>query len=199
MRKKKTGCHIGNYFSGLYGYADDLFLISPSRKGLQDMISIAETYADLHNIKFSTNPNPNKSKTKGIIFRNSNKNVEPEKIVLSGNSLPWIEGAKYLGNYVTNQINGLQKDIMQKRSKYIEKNTELLQQFNHVHPELLCKINNIYNTSFTGSVLWDFNSRNFTMMVNSWSVSVRYMWNLSYKTHRYFIEPLGGIHMKNMI
>jgi len=35
---------------------------------------------------------------------------EPVKIFLSGNDLPWIDSAKYLGNTVTNKINGLQDD-----------------------------------------------------------------------------------------
>ena len=37
------------------------------------------------------------------------------------------------------------------------------------------------------------------MILNTWSVSVRYMWKLPYQTHRYFIEPLGGTHLKNML
>ena len=201
MKNNKTGCHIGNYFSGLFGYADDLFIISPSRKGLQEMVTIAENYADKHNIKFSTNPDPIKSKTKGIIFRSPHhkSTIEPEKVMLSGNCLPWVEGAKYLGNYVTDKVNGLQSDITQKRAKYIKRNCELLQEFKHIHPELMCKINYIYNSSFSGSVLWDFTSKNFQMILNSWSVSVRHMWDLSIKTHKYFIEPLGGIHAKTML
>ena len=63
----------------------------------------------------------------------------------------------------------------------------------------MCKINAIYNSSFPGSVLWDFTSKNFKMIINSWSVSVRHMWKLPINTHRYFIEPLGGIHAKTML
>ena len=37
------------------------------------------------------------------------------------------------------------------------------------------------------------------MIVNSWSISVRHMWQLPYNTHRFFIEPLGGCHAKTMI
>ena len=75
------------------------------------------------------------------------------KIVLSGNDLPWIDGAKYLGNTVTNKINGLQDDKKYKRAQYIEKNCELIQEFHFIHPEVLCKINSIYNSSFPGSVV----------------------------------------------
>ena len=152
------------------------------------MISSAEKYAEHHNIKFSTNPNPHKSKTKGIIFTKLEKRNKPKEIILSGNELPWISGAKYLGNKVMNKIDGLKCDTIEKRAKYIEKNLELLQEFYYVHPEVLCKINRIYNSSFPGSNLWDFTSRTFNMILNTWSVSVRSMWKLPYQTHRYFIE-----------
>ena len=68
LRKEKTGCYVGPYFAGCYGYADDLLLICPSRTGLQEMLNKVEDYARNHNINFSTNPEPKKSKTKGIIF-----------------------------------------------------------------------------------------------------------------------------------
>lgn len=199
LKQSKSGCYIGQYFAGVYGYADDLLLICPSRKGLQEMVTIAEEYAEQHNIKFSTDPIPKKSKTKGIIFRKKPMNIETEKISLCGNLLPWIDSAKYLGNKWTNTKETLNDDVKIKRAKYIEKNCELIQEFFFVHPELLCKLNRIYNSSFTGSVLWDLTSRNVQMLCNSWSVSVRHMWKLPNETHRFFIEPLSGIHAKNML
>ena len=82
---------------------------------------------------------------------------------------------------------------------YIERNCELIQEFHHAHPEVKCRLNRIYNSSFPGSVLWDFNSESFNQFVNSWSVSVRHMWDLPYATHKYFIEPLGGQHALTMM
>ena len=67
------------------------------------------------------------------------------------------------------------------------------------NPEVMCNINSIYISSFPGLVLWDLTSKNFKMIVNSWSVSVRHMWKLPHNTHRYFIEHLGGIHAKSML
>ena len=72
LKKERTGCHVGPYFSGCFGYADDLLLLCPSRNGLQEMLNIAEQYANDHNIKFSTDPKPEKSKTKGIFFGEKN-------------------------------------------------------------------------------------------------------------------------------
>ena len=198
LRNERTGCYVGPYFSGCFGYADDLLLLCPSRTGLQEMLDIAAKYANDHNIKFSTNPIPEKSKTKGIIFGRKTAD-EPEKLSLYGNYLPWVESAKYLGNKITNKIDGLQNDILEKRANFIERNCEILQEFPYSHPEFKCKLNRIYNSSFPGSVLWDFTSNNFRLLINSWSVSTRHMWNLPRESHRYFIEPLGGPHAKTMI
>ena len=48
-----VGCHIGNTFHGTFGYADDLALICPSVKGLQNMLSICEDYDKEFDVKFN--------------------------------------------------------------------------------------------------------------------------------------------------
>ena len=67
------------------------------------------------------------------------------------------------------------------------------------HPHIKCRINQIYNSSFSGSVLWDLSGENTNQLINSWSVAVRHMWSLPLNSHRYFIEPLGGMHAKTML
>ena len=106
---------------------------------------------------------------------------------------------KYLGNTITSDINGLQKDILEKRAAYIERNCEINQEFPYGHPAFKCKINKIYNSSFPGSVLWDYTCDNFRLLVNSWSISVRHMWNLPREAHRFLIEELSSPHAKVMI
>ena len=51
-------------------------------------------------------------------------------------------------------------------------------------------LNNVYNTSFYSSPLWDITSREYTKLEKSWNVSQRVMMNLPRTTHRFFIEPL---------
>ena len=48
-------------------------------------------------------------------------------------------------------------------------------------------------------MLWDLTSDNVNSIINSWSVSIRQMWNLPRDSHRIFIEPLGGVHAKTML
>ena len=53
--------------------------------------------------------------------------------------------------------------------------------------------------SLSSVILWDLTSKNVRMLENSWSVSVRHMWVLPNNSHRFFIEPLEGIHVRSML
>ena len=64
LKSSKNGCLLGDVYVGCFGYADDLLFLSPSRKGLQDMLHIAQNFVKEHKISFSTNPIASKSKTK---------------------------------------------------------------------------------------------------------------------------------------
>ena len=67
--------------------------------GLQSMINKCSDFMKLKKLKFSTNVNPSKSKTKCVIFSKEAKdrqNVAPVK--LNGDDLPWVEEVKQLGN-----------------------------------------------------------------------------------------------------
>ena len=101
---------------------------------------------------------------------------------------------------VENKINGQRKDMSIKRARYIDKNNELLQEFYFAHPETLVKVNSIYNSHFTGCVLWDLFCKESKMVENAWNVSIRKMFDIPRETHRYMIEPLSEIpHIKSLI
>ena len=86
-----------------------------------------------------------------------------------------------------------------KMQNRIERTSELLQEFPYAHPEVKCKINRIYNSSFPGSVLYDLTSTSVNQLVNSWSVATRDTWDLPRDIHRFFMEELGGTHAKVML
>ena len=95
LRNSGLGCTIGSFYYGVQVYADDIILLCPSRLGLQAMIKICEKFAAENNLKFSTNVDPVKSKTKCIHF--SKQNIELAKITLNGDQLPWVDSANMLG------------------------------------------------------------------------------------------------------
>ena len=61
LRRPNIGCCVDQNYIGIVGYADDLFLMSPTFDGLQKMLLICEKYASAHNLRFSTDPNAKKS------------------------------------------------------------------------------------------------------------------------------------------
>ena len=68
LRFSGLGCRLNNQFYGCLGYADDLLLLSASRSGLQSMVNSCSVFMKKKKLKFSTNPDPAKSKTKCVIF-----------------------------------------------------------------------------------------------------------------------------------
>ena len=87
-----------------------------------------------------------------------------------------------------------------KRGNFIQKNCEILQEFRNFHPSVKVKINQIYNTHFTGSPLWDLSCRETEMLENSWNVAVRNMFRLPYDTHRNLIEPVSNTtHIRQVL
>ena len=171
LRKKTYGCWIDSFYYGIVGYSDDLLLLSPSLNGLQEMIKTCEKYAKEHNLQFSTNINPTKSKTKCMAFTKKERVLK--NMVLCGNNLPWVDEVRHLGSVISNEKDVMGRDIMQKRAAYISKNNELLQEFYYAHPRTKLKINNVYNTSFYGCVLWDLFSYEAQRLEKSWNISIR--------------------------
>ena len=192
LREAGLGCHIGGLFVGCLGYADDLLLLSASRCGLQSMVNTCEKFTGKKNLKFITNPDPSKSKTKCIIFSKKTKdlkNVAP--VMLNGNPLPWVQQVKHLGN-VLQCDNSMKIDCTLKRGKFIGKVNSLLQEFSYADPHVKIKIFSIFATSFYGSGLWDLYSNEVDSIFKSWNVTVRIAYGVPPTTHRYFIEPLAG-------
>ena len=196
LRRIKAGCYIGRDFVGVLGYADDLFLLSPTLDGLQDMLKVCEKYAKQYNLAFSTNENPNKSKTKCLAFLH--KERELRQLKLCGNDLPWVQKGKHLGVKIENKKGRiLNCGIMEKRACYIQRNNELMQEFWFTHSSTKAFINRVYNSHFYGSVLWNLFEKEANMLYNTWSVSVRKMFGLDRRSHRYLIEPVSDMqHIK---
>ena len=113
-------------------------------------------------------------------------------IKLNGKNLPWVDSNMHLGVKVGNMFNGLARDLMGKRAPYVNKVNELTQEFHYADPSTKIKINNIFNTSFYGSQLWDLFSNEAGRLGKSWNISQRIMLVISRNYHRYFIEPLSG-------
>ena len=124
LRKRKVGCWINGVYLGILGYADDIFLLSPTVDGLQSMIDTCADYGKEHGLTFSTSSDPRKCKTKCLAFLK--KDREMPNLTLDGKDLPWVDTAMHLGNKITKKGKGMRQDVMEKRAAYISRKTSCI-------------------------------------------------------------------------
>ena len=79
---------------------------------------------------------------------------------------------------------------MGKRALYVNIVNELNPEFYYAHLLTKVEINNILNTHFYGSQLWDLFSAEAYRLEKSWNISQRLMLGIPRNTHHFFIEPL---------
>ena len=115
-----------------------------------------------------------------------------KELTLSDKRLPWEGYVNHLMNTIVNNIDYMSQDIIEKRAQYITRNKELPQEFSFAHPITKCLINNIFNTHFTGSSLWNLFNKITEMLEQSCNVSYKELClHCPEKTHKYLIEPLS--------
>ena len=116
-------------------YADDLILLAPTRSAMVAMLKVCEDYAREHNISFSTDPNPAKSKTK-CLYMCGKTNVMnyPANLKLNGRDLPFVKTATHLGHELSQECNMVQ-DTKIKRASFIDRSISIRETFDFAHPE----------------------------------------------------------------
>ena len=200
LRKSGLGCHIHGVFYGALIFADDIILLSASRNRLQIMVNICQEFVSSRNLKFGTDVNPEKSKTKYILFTKRKQNSNDlAPLVLDGCDLPWVKSIKHLG-HTLQADNSMKLDIAQKRGAYIGKVNALLQEFGTVSPHILLRLIHTYAGSVYGSNLWDLFSNECERLYTSYNVTVRNVLRIDRCSHRYLLESLSdSLHLKTMI
>ena len=160
------------------------------------MVKICQDHAKQYDLLFSTDSNPEKSKTVCLSF-GMNKN-ELASIYLNGDPLPWKTKAKHIGSTLHESLL-LDQDISEKRGMFIDVCMNLNQEFKFAKSETQIKMLNLYNCHFTGSSAWDFNSNEVEKFYSSFNRNLKVIYDLPWPTHRWLCEALSGIHMKKMI
>ena len=96
------------------------------------------------------------------------------------------------------------QNVKNKRSAFIDKNNDIIQEFSCAHPKTRAEINRIENSHFYGSVLWNLASKETVSLEKTWNVSVRRMFNLPRETHCYLMEAISeqdhiGTHLARFV
>ena len=182
------GCHIKGFWVGACGYADDLILMAPSRDVLQNMINVCESYAIEHNLEFSTDPVPTKSKSKCIYFCGRlSRVIYPDPLELAGKKLPWVLSADHLGHTLSQKTN-MEKDCQRARAKFIAKSTEVREALRFAQPLHVLRAIEVMCMDAYGSMLWNLESDKAEQFYKSWNTCVKLVYNVPLSTFTYLVE-----------
>jgi hypothetical protein len=188
LRKLQLGCHIGGYWYGGCGYADDLILLAPNREVLQRMVQVCQSYAVEHNLVFSTDPVPSLSKTKCIFFCGRPGKVKyHDPVQLDGKDLPWVESADHLG-HTLHQLTNMEKDSQRARARFIGKNVQLREELSFANEEQILKAVQIFCSDAYGSMIWNLKSSGSEQFFKSWNTTVKLVYGVPRSTFTYLVE-----------
>ena len=188
LRALQLGCHIGGWWYGALGYADDQILLAPNREVLQKMLVVCERYGVDHNLVFSTDPVPKLSKTKCMYFCGRNGNVRyPAPVLLDGKPLPWVDHAVHLG-HVLQQAVSMEKDCHRARASFIDRSVDIREQFSFAQPDQIINMIQILCTDAYGSMLWDLQSNPAEQYFKCWNTAIKLVYGVPRSTYTYLVE-----------
>ena len=197
LRKLGVGCKVAGIFMGAMGFCDDLLLLAPTRDAMQLMLDTCQRFAAKYNLQFSTDPNPEKSKTKCIfVCGRARARQKPVNLMLDGKQLPWVESAVHLG-HILHQSGNMDKDIRVKRASFIDESVAVREMFQFANPAEVLQAVKLYVGSHYGSMLWDLGSDMARQYYNAWTTRVKLAWQVPRATHTYFVDNLLSCGQSN--
>ena len=184
LKESGLGCHIGNYYFGALGYADDLILVCPTKEGLRKMIRICESYAAEHDIIF------NGSKSNLLIF-GSLSDIRPI-IKVNDALVPVCDTAVHLGNTISRNIS----DVIEAGiSKFNTSFNYFMSTYGKCQSSVKNKLCVQYCTSFYGSQIWPlYHKDNMRKICVAWRKALRRIWKLPGNTHCDILPLLSSQH-----
>ena len=190
LRARGLGCHVAGVFMGAMGYCDDVALVSPSRDSMQEMLVVCENFAARTGLTFSTDPNPNKSKTKCIFVCGRQVGLaKPAPLYLNGKILPWVSSATHLGHEI-HESGSMEHDSKVKRAKFISDSVDIRETFSFANPVEILRAVKVYCSALYGAMLWDLGGSGADMMFKAWNTCVKLTWQVPRATRSYFVDQL---------
>ena len=176
---------------GIVGYADDIILLAPTRSAAQRMLCICEEFASIYNIKYSTDEDPSKSKSKAMYVVGEKKThlPKPEPLILCGKPLPWVETAEHLGHILSSD-GTMKQDIREKRAQFIDEAVKVRETFSYSHPKQIVDAVDKYCTTFYSSNLPDLHSKEVETVYSNWRTNLKLIWECPRATRGYLVQEV---------
>ena len=162
------------------------------------MVDICQKHAQENDLAFSTDPDPNLSKTVLMAFNCPDKNTLAN-VYLNGDPLPWKSTAKHIGCTLKDD-GSMDQDVKVKRATFINDCMSLNNEFFFLKPEDQFRLLVLYNAHFSGSSSWKFSSNPVQQLFNSWHVNTKVIFDLPFGTRLFLADGLAnGINAKKMV
>ena len=188
LRSLKLGCYVGGVWMGACAYADDLLCLAPNRTVLQQMVTVCEEYGSTHNMVFSTDPVPAKSKTKCMLICGKNKVAKyPDPVVLDGQCLPWVETALHLG-HTLHQNGTMHQDAKIRRALFIDRSVEVREKLHFANPAEVLRAISVYCCDGYGAMLWPLDADPAQQYFRAWNTAVKLTHGVPRSTFTYLVE-----------
>ena len=188
LRSLKLGCYVGGVWMGACAYADDLLCLAPNRTVLQRMVTVCEEYGRSHNMVFSTDPVPAKSKTKCMLICGKTKVAKyPDPVVLDGQRLPWVETALHLG-HTLHQNGTMHQDAKIRRALFIDRSVEVREKLHFADPAEVLRAISVYCCDGYGAMLWPLEADPAQQYFRAWNTAVKLTHGVPRSTFTYLVE-----------
>ena len=143
-----VGCYIDGQCLNNLSYADDMVLLSPSIRGLRELISICESYAAVNGLVY------NAKKSEILVFKaghRSPSHVPP--ITLNGSLLNKVIKFKYLGHIITECLSD-DEDIERERRALAVRSNMVARRFARGDAVVKITLFRAFCQSFYSGGLW---------------------------------------------
>lgn len=193
LESKGDGCWVGHKYYGIVGFADDLKLLCPSLKGLQNMLNVCKKFSDSTGLTF------NADKTLCIKYHHGKhvNNLIQYPIYLGDIQLKWYSQVKHLGHVFSCCLN-FAKDVCNRKGQFIGCVNSIITQFSFAHPACKLRLLVIHGYSFYGSSLWDLYDNACKNLFTTWNIAMRRIFHLPRDAHTRFLSHIAGVsHLKH--
>ena len=172
LKKSGYGCCVGPHFAGCLGYADDLVLLSPTKKGLKHMLDIADEFSKCFHVNF------NGAKCQYVIFDRKHY-WKRDTISIFGSDVNSQEYVIHLGHTLyadvtKHNVDGILCNFYKQFNMFRSK-------FKGISNSVQANLFSTYCTSFYGVALLPLCKLNAIHV--AYRKSLRVVLNLPYRTH----------------
>ncbi|KAG7308712.1 hypothetical protein JYU34_005936 [Plutella xylostella] len=144
----RVGCHIDGVCVNNISYADDMVLLSPSIGALRKLLTVCESYAEAHGLKY------NAKKSEYLVFKSGTKTYSTvPKVSLCGTPLVRVNKFKYFGHWVTDDLKD-NEDIERERRSLAVRCNMLARRFARCTKPVKITLFRAYCQSFYTCSLW---------------------------------------------